>query len=65
MLSHKWKIVLPLVAIFMIFATAEASFANNASEKVKDLGKVEVTGSRLAEDIVDVPAPAYVSLKRN
>lgn len=63
MLSHKWKIVLPLVAIFMIFATAEASFANNASEKVKDLGKVEVTGSRLAEDIVDVPAPAYVVTK--
>ncbi|NLX75410.1 MAG: TonB-dependent receptor, partial [Synergistaceae bacterium] len=63
MLSHKWKIVLPLAAIFMIFATAEASFANNASEKVQDLGKVEVTGSRLAEDITEVPAPAYVITK--
>ena len=63
MISKKWKIVLPLIAICVIFASAGASFANNASEKVQDLGKVEVTGSRLAEDITEVPAPAYVITK--
>ena len=60
---NKWKFILPVLAVFMISATANAADATKTSKGIQELGKLEVTGSRLAEDITDVPAPAYVITK--
>lgn len=46
---------------FILAVLAAGAFAGTASaEAPVTVGAVEVTGSRLAEDVEDVPAPAYV-----
>jgi len=58
------------MAVF-IMAFSAAAFADTSTEAVSDdkkeevqeVARVEVTGSRLAEDIKEVPAPAYVITK--
>lgn len=54
-------IILRKYAFFILAVLAAARFAGPASaEAPLALGAVEVTGSRLAEDVEDVPAPVYV-----
>lgn len=52
------------IILFLIFSFAfiQTAFAAEtaASSDVKELAGVEVTGSRLAGEISDIPAPAYV-----
>ena len=59
MFNRSSKAVLAAFAVMAFSATAFAADAPAKSE-VKDLARVEVTGSRLAEDIRDIPAPTYV-----
>jgi len=62
-LIKKWKFVLPVIAVFMFSSIACADSAAKTSKGITELGKLEVTGSRLAEEISDIPAPAYVVTK--
>lgn len=48
-----------LLAIALVFALTATAFAAQ-TEKVKQLSTVEVTGSRIVDDIADVPAQTYV-----
>lgn len=66
------KLFIFMLVIFMAFssqvfaATEQASDSSSAAvsedkkEGVHEVARVEVTGSRLADDISEVPAPAYV-----
>ena len=66
------KLFILMLVIFMAFssqvfaATEEVSdsaataVSEDKKEEVHEIARVEVTGSRLAEDISEVPAPAYV-----
>ena len=52
-----------LVPFFMLLIAAAPVFAEESSDlkgDIREITRVEVTGSRLAEDIEDVPASAYV-----
>ncbi|MEG1641865.1 MAG: TonB-dependent receptor [Synergistaceae bacterium] len=51
-----------ILAVVFVFAFSAIAFADQPAKKeeVKDLARVEVTGSRLVNSIDDVPAPAYV-----
>lgn len=61
--------IVPLLVFLVLFSGA--AFADTSaqpaeaekSEDVREAPRVEVTGSRLAEDIAEVPAPAYVITK--
>ena len=61
--------LIPMVVFIM--ASSSAAFAETTAEavsgdkkeEVQEVARVEVTGSRLAEDITEVPAPAYVITK--
>ena len=70
----KNSILVPMI-VFLLFFSASA-FAGTGTvvtsgdvvsedkkEEVQEVARVEVTGSRLAEDIREVPAPAYVITK--
>jgi len=64
------KLFIFMLVIFMafssqVFAATEqvpdsAAVSEDKKEEVHEVARVEVTGSRLAEDISEVPAPAYV-----
>ncbi len=55
---RKSSFILPVAALLLF---ASASFAAESKDAaVSEVERVEVTGSRLAEEITDVPAPAYV-----
>ena len=61
--------LIPMVVFIMAcssvaFAdTSAEAVSDDKKEEVRELARVEVTGSRLAEDITEVPAPAYVITK--
>lgn len=56
----KGIIVYPIIIMLLLSASAFADDKSDLKEEIKELARVEVTGSRLAEDINDVPVPAYV-----
>lgn len=51
-----------ILAVFAVMAFSATAFAADAPAKseVKDLARVEVTGSRLVDSIEELPASAYV-----
>ena len=66
------KLFILMFIIFMAFSnqvfaateqvsdSAAAAVSEDKKEEVHEVARVEVTGSRLADDISEVPAPAYV-----
>ena len=64
------KLFIFMLVIFMAFssqvfaateqASDSAAVSEDKKEEVHEVARVEVTGSRLVEDISEVPAPAYV-----
>ena len=65
---RKYSIISMAVFIMAFSAAAFADTSTEAvsddkKEEVREVARVEVTGSRLAEDIKEVPAPAYVITK--
>ena len=65
---RKYSIISMAVFIMAFSAAAFADTSTEAvsddkKEEVREVARVEVTGSRLAEDITEVPAPAYVITK--
>ena len=56
-----------ILAAFAVMAMSATAFAADAPAKsdVKDLARVEVTGSRIAESIEELPAAAYVVTKED
>ena len=64
------KLFIFMLVIFMAFssqvfaateqASDSAAVSGDKKEEVHEVARVEVTGSRLADDISEVPAPAYV-----
>jgi len=70
----KHSIVIPTIVFLLVFSasafadtgtgvTSGDAVSEDKKENVKEVARVEVTGSRLAEDIREVPAPAYVITK--
>ena len=70
----KKNIVIPMIILLLVFSasafadtgtgvTSEDVVSKDKKESVHEVARVEVTGSRLAEDIREVPAPAYVITK--
>ncbi|MBP8683780.1 MAG: TonB-dependent receptor [Synergistaceae bacterium] len=70
----KNSIVIPMIVFLLIFSasafagtgtgvTSGDVVSEDKKEEVQEVARVEVTGSRLAEDIREVPAPAYVITK--
>ena len=61
--------LIPMVVFIMAFSvaafadTSAEAVSDDNKEEVQEVARVEVTGSRLAEDIREVPAPAYVITK--
>ncbi|MCE5202337.1 MAG: TonB-dependent receptor [Synergistaceae bacterium] len=49
-----------MIVVFLFSVPAFAAESADVNEDVREIARVEVTGSRLAEDIQDVPASAYV-----
>ncbi|MDO5563238.1 MAG: TonB-dependent receptor plug domain-containing protein, partial [Synergistaceae bacterium] len=62
MFSAKKLAVAFIAVLFIVFAQSAFAADETAVSKdnVKELAKTEVTGSRLAEEVSDVPVPAYV-----
>ena len=70
----KNSIVIPMIVFLLVFSasafagtgtgvTSGDVVSEDKKEEVQEVARVEVTGSRLAEDIREVPAPAYVITK--
>jgi len=61
--NQKLRLAQMLISVFMLFIFAVPSGAEESPDKkenVQEIARVEVTGSRLADDINDVPAAAYI-----
>lgn len=54
------EIIFFMIVVFLFSVPAFAAESADVNEDVREIARVEVTGSRLAEDIQDVPASAYV-----
>lgn len=70
----KNSIVIPMIVFLLVFSSSAFAgtgtvvtsgdvVSDDKKEEVQEVARVEVTGSRLAEDIREVPAPAYVITK--
>ncbi len=59
------KKIFMVISLFAAFLPSMAAAAVSEDANINEIERVEVTGSRLAEDIKEVPAPAYVITKED
>lgn len=64
MVNRSSKAVFAALAV-LVFSSAAFAADAPAKSEVKDLARVEVTGSRMAESIEEIPAAAYVVTKED